>query len=613
MKSFRHRWTATAAVAVIGLASFTAAEQPAHAAVPDLGQQVAVPAYIPTSDSASWGSLTTASSQLGFIVVNVANGPDTVLNPEWQTKINLAHANGIKVLGYVDSGYFGGSVPVRTTVLGETDATSWMVQAQQDINRWYGFYGNAIDGIFIDDGMNTCGPTAGSNAYADLYEELDNYTHSTHPGALTVLNPGITVPQCYEDTADILVTYEGPMANYLAPPAALAPAQWQLDGDPNKFWEIIYDVDAASLDAVSDRSKSNNAGYVYATPDGLPNPYDTAPTGSYWAAELAGTLATTPSLPARPTTPTAADVYSTGVDLTWTSSTSSSIVGYDVYRTSGGTSLKIGSVGNYTPDLTEFTVVGLSPSTAYGFAIKARSISGATSTLSNTRQVTTDSAWGSAPTAPAALTATNVTANGVRLTWQASTSSDDTVEAYDVYVNGVRELILNGSTTSIRLGYLSPGTSYAFSVVARASSNTPSAVSNTASVLTPSPTPLANPSVTFGATTARFQAQYNLSFNFQNVFIDTDNNAATGYAISGLGAEFLLQGGSYFAHVPGTNGWNWSTIALPGSPLVSNANGLYVWEVPSSTLGSTTTLRVIFNGSGSSPDATTATITAVKQ
>ena len=613
MKSFRNRWAATAAIAVIGLATMTAAEQPAYAAVPDLGQHVAVPAYIPTSDTASWASLTAANSQLGFIVVNIANGPDTVLNPEWETKIELAHANGIKVLGYVDSGYFGASVPVRTTILGDTDATSWTVQAQQDINRWYGFYGDAIDGIFIDDGMNTCGPSAGSNAYADLYEQLDNYIHSTHPAALTVLNPGITVPQCYEDTADILVTFEGPMASYLAPPAGLAPAQWQLDGDPNKFWEIIYNVDAASIGPVSQRSKANNAGYVYATPDGLPNPYDTAPTGPYWASELASTLASTTSTPARPTTPTAADVYATGVDLTWPGASSSAVVGYDVYQTAGGTTRKIGSVGNYAPDLTEFTVVGLSPSTSYGFAIKARSLSGAISMLSGTRQVTTESAWGSAPTPPAALTVSNVTANGVHLSWQASTSSDDSVEAYDVYINGVRQLILDGNTTSIRVGYLSPGTTYAFSVVARVSSNTASAALNTATAVTPSPTPLANPSVTFGSTTARFQAQYNLSFNFQNVFIDTDNNAATGYAINGLGADFLIQGGSYFAHVPGSNGWNWSTIALPGSPLVSNTNGLYVWEVPSSSLGNATTLRVLFSGSGSSPDATSEIVTAAKQ
>ena len=33
-------------------------------------------------------------------------------------------------------------------------------------------------------------------------------------------------------------------------------------------------------------SRQRNAGYVYVTPDDLPNPWDTLPSGSYWTHEL---------------------------------------------------------------------------------------------------------------------------------------------------------------------------------------------------------------------------------------------------------------------------------------------------------------------------------------
>ena len=34
-------------------------------------------------------------------------------------------------------------------------------------------------------------------------------------------------------------------------------------------------------------SKAKNAGYVYVTPDVLPNPWDTLPTGTYWTNAVA--------------------------------------------------------------------------------------------------------------------------------------------------------------------------------------------------------------------------------------------------------------------------------------------------------------------------------------
>ena len=72
-----------------------------------------------------------------------------------------------------------------------------------------------MNGIFFDDVMNTCGPTTGSDEYAKDYRFLSSTVHTAHPGSLTVLNPGVTVPQCYEDAGDVLLTFEGPASDYL--------------------------------------------------------------------------------------------------------------------------------------------------------------------------------------------------------------------------------------------------------------------------------------------------------------------------------------------------------------------------------------------------------------
>ncbi|AMM21625.1 hypothetical protein AX769_17615 [Frondihabitans sp. PAMC 28766] len=607
MSSLPRRLAAAIGLTALIAAGSTLGASAAQATtVPDLAQHVAVPAYIPPSDTTSWNSINSSSSQLGFVVVNVANGPGSVVDSTWQSTIAAAHAHGEKVLGYVDSGYFGASTPARQTVLGDTDSTSWTVQAEQDINRWYSYYGSNIDGIFMDDGMNTCGPTAGSNTYADLYAHLNQYIHTNHPGSLTVVNPGISVPSCYAQAADIIVSFEGSATDYLNPTAAEAPETWQLNADPDKFWNIVYGVDQTNLTAVMNQSKIDNSGYIYATPDTLPNPYDTAPTGTLWAQELAATAATATTVPATPAKPTANTPYSTGVDLSWASG-SPSVAGYEVYR--DGTD--VGEIGNATPSATQWTDNGLSPSTTYSYTVRARGYDGVLSASSPALSVTTDSAWGATPSAPSTLTSSNLSANGTQLAWGASTSRNDTIASYDVSVNGAVQLSLQGDITSVHLGELTPGTSYTFSVVAHGDSGTTSAASNGVTVTTPSPTPITGAAAALTSTNAHFQAQYNLAYNFQNVFIDTDQNAGTGYQVDGIGADYLIENGALYRNTNDTNAWDWTPVALSSGPLTSSAGGLYEWDVPTSAFTTApTALNVVFDGSGNSTEYLAGPLTA---
>lgn len=600
---------AVGAAAALAWAAPASAQTPSHPTPsPDsVAQHLAAAAYITPTDP-SWSRIAAAGESLGFVVANVSNGPGSAPDASWKSVIDEAHAHGVKVLGYVDTGYLGGSDPVRTTRLGDTDPTSWMVQAEQDVDSWYSFYGSSMDGIFFDDGMNTCGPTAGSTLYADDYRYLTAVVHSRHLGALSVLNPGISVPRCYEDSADVLATFEGAAASYLNPTPDLAPLPWQATADPNKFWNIVYDTDASQLAAVMAQSKRNNAGYVYVTPDTLPNPYDTLPDPSYWLQEIS--LAAASKQPARPL-PVAGlatrSRISTAVTLGWPAAPTTDAVAYDVYENG----VKIASAGadEKEADGFAYTVAGLKPNTSYVFDVHARNAAGAQTSAVPTVRTSTRPAIGSAPAAPTGVAVSGVAAGSVVLGWRAGTAA---VDGYHVLVNGVDTLTLPASVTSVHIGGLALGQEAAFSVIAVGANGLESAPSATVTASIPSPTPITNPSVDFGADTTTFSADYNVAFSFDHVFIDTDSSTATGYQSGGVGAEFMIENGSLYEDADDSNTWNWTFIGLDSGPLVSSTGGHYVWQVPSSVFGSTTSMTVVFSGTGTNPDFAVEPITVQK-
>ncbi|MEU6351914.1 spherulation-specific family 4 protein [Streptomyces sp. NPDC047072] len=598
--------TVAGALLLLGAPATTTA---AHAATtPNLGQHIGVPAYIPTSDTTSWTEITGAGSGLGVAIANPASGPGSAVDSGWKSVIDSAHANGTKVIGYVDSGYFG--FTGRQTADGKTDATAWLVQAEQQVNKWYSYYGDSVDGIFFDDGENVCGPTTDSTEYVDLYKQLNAFVHHTHPGSLTVVNPGVAVPECYEEAADVIVTFEGSEADYLNPSTALAPAQWQLDGDPDQFWNIVYNVSQSDLPTVIATSKQNNSGYFYATDRTLAsNPYSAMPSSSYFSSELSGIAVTDTQTPVTPDAPDTTYVGGTTVSLSWPADDTGTAVAYDVYANGA----KVGSVSNWSPDTQEFDVTGLTPATSYTFTVRSRDVAGTRSAASTGTTVTTAAANSTVPTTPGSFTATGVKAASLTLSWTASTSSDD-LASYDVYANGSHLLTLSPSTTSVFLGSLEPGTTYAFTVKATDDSGAVSAAAGPLSVTTLTPADgVTSPSVSITSSTATFQAQYNLPYTFEHVFIDTDNNASTGYSLTSgsttIGADYLIENGSLYAH--SGDGWSWGIVSGV-DPLVSSTDGLYVWQIPTSTLGLTTgnTVAAVFHGTGGYTEAYSSAVTA---
>jgi hypothetical protein len=73
-----------------------------------IAQKIAVPAYfVPGIPGTLWTPLTSSTPAVGIAVANVLNGPDFEAKTPYQSAIQAAHNAGIKVLGYVDTGYYG--------------------------------------------------------------------------------------------------------------------------------------------------------------------------------------------------------------------------------------------------------------------------------------------------------------------------------------------------------------------------------------------------------------------------------------------------------------------------------------------------------------------------
>jgi hypothetical protein len=109
----------------------------------NLDQQLAVPAYVdPVTDPGTWTELTGAKAgTVGIIVANVDNGPGPQPVPAWASAIQQAHANGSKVLGYVDTGYLGSATSGQPDGLltrsGSGGLHAWLEQIESDIDAWY--------------------------------------------------------------------------------------------------------------------------------------------------------------------------------------------------------------------------------------------------------------------------------------------------------------------------------------------------------------------------------------------------------------------------------------------------------------------------------------------
>jgi spherulation-specific family 4 protein len=177
------------------------------------------------------------------LVINPDSGPGATADRAYRRAVGVAKRAGTRVLGYVPTGY------------GARDASA----AEDEIDRYRSWYG--VDGIFLDE-------VASDDASLAYYAALSLHVRSSG-GRLVVLNPGLVPARGYFRIADVVVTFEGPVASYSA---AVARAPSWLQGIPaGRIAHLIYG--ASREQALGAIGLAAHAGYLYATTGSPPHPW----------------------------------------------------------------------------------------------------------------------------------------------------------------------------------------------------------------------------------------------------------------------------------------------------------------------------------------------------
>ena len=214
-----------------------------------------------------------------------------------------------------------------------------------------------------------------------------------------------------------------------------------------------------------------------------------------WGTEPTGTVGDT-TAPSVPGTPVASGITTTGASLSWAASTDagSGVAGYDVLRVQGSTSTLVASTTT-----TSTVLSGLTPSTAYSYAVRAKDVAGNVSAASAAVTFTTATPPVDVvlPGAPGTPVASAVTGTGATLTWAASTPGTYAVAGYDVLrVSGTTSTVVGSATgTSFVLTGLTAGTAYTYAVRAKDSAGNVSGTSSPVTFTTTAATDTTAPTV----------------------------------------------------------------------------------------------------------------------
>lgn len=219
---------------------------------------MAIPSYF--GPGALWTKLGAAAPRVGLAVINPNSGPGAAIRPDYVAQVRATQARGVTVLGYVHTSY--GKRPLAE-IKAEVAA----------YHRWYG-----VDGIFFDEVTN-------DDAGLPYYLQCKAIARAGHPKDALVINPGTPVTEGYMQAADVVLTFE---SDYKAYVSRAADPAWVAKYPARRFYHLVYAApDADAMRRAVTLSKQRNAGWVYITPDDLPNPWDTLPEGAYWTSELA--------------------------------------------------------------------------------------------------------------------------------------------------------------------------------------------------------------------------------------------------------------------------------------------------------------------------------------
>lgn len=254
-------------------------------------QRIAVPAYWEpgTEGGATFERLAAAAPRVAIAVVNgPQDGPPVPFDPATAEAIRTLHAAGIRVLGYVDTGYLGRTGLTTTRVNpGSTEIADWQEQARLDARDWSTYYGRfGLGGVLLDQALSTCGTVTGDTSYVGVYRQLADAVRDIHRRAFVAVNPGTGTEECYAGVADTIVIFENTYLEYLA----WTPPSWVRRYPAGKFWHLVHAAPTQlEMRTAVALSRQRGAGYVYVTDDTIDatgSPWDTLPPQRYWADEL---------------------------------------------------------------------------------------------------------------------------------------------------------------------------------------------------------------------------------------------------------------------------------------------------------------------------------------
>jgi hypothetical protein len=208
-----------------------------------------VPLYTSPGDP-SWNAVIAAKMahpKVGVVaIVNPSNGPGGSVSSAYASGIAKLTAAGIRVIGYVATGYTANSP----------------ASVKADIDRWKSFYPGQITGIFFDEQSNKAGDVP-------YYRDLSQYTKAQGL-SLTVGNPGTDTAEGFVGALDMMLIYES-----AGLPSQAAMGGWHANYPPSNFGIIPY---ASSLDATFVHNARKYVQYIYVQNDNLPNPWDSVPS-----------------------------------------------------------------------------------------------------------------------------------------------------------------------------------------------------------------------------------------------------------------------------------------------------------------------------------------------
>ena len=314
-----------------------------------------------------------------------------------------------------------------------------------------------------------------------------------------------------------------------------------------------------------------------------PSPSGSAPSPSVSAPN------TSPFPPGAPTDLTATQITSTSVTLSWTAATPGCcpVAGYEItYNEAFNDIIYIQNVG----DVTTVTITnGIRPTGQYRFWIAARDVVGHRSSSSSTLTVVTpvaNTGDTTPPPGPHSLTAGDVTATTVQLSWTAPADTSD-VAGYQVYsFDGLFVSTLLGTTSDTTFtAPIVSGPMRSYYVRARDAAGNLSVASNTVRVNptsaspstpgSPSPAPLAC-RVTYTS-----QSQWTNGFVAGITLANTGTTAIDGWTLSyTFGGDQQITG-SWGASTSQTGATvtmrnaAWNAVVQPGASVSFGIQGMW--------------------------------------